>query len=273
MTLDLKQELARSLDDLEPMPDLVPAVLAEGPRLVRRRRVLVSAGAVLSTLAVVAAAATVAPLVRSEPPVAPATTLRPIPEVLGHDEFLGYAGETLSAVLPDGFDAVQTGSAAGRGNLSVRAGGATFPITFELSEPMADFPGPGTRCAPQVPLDKGTIRVEPDHDECQVRQLGAGGLAMARRPSERQTQRTENGVLVLEPAGHRSALLNVDHHGLGLRLAIFADPSGVSAPIDSDQLLAIAADPRLTRLLDTWSTHLSSTYHWVDQPTTPPTPR
>jgi hypothetical protein len=65
----------------------------------------------------------------------------------------------------------------------------------------------------------------------------------------------------------------VDHHGLGLRLAIFADPSGVSAPIDSDQLLAIAADPRLTRLLDAWSTHLSSTNHWVDQPTTPPTPR
>jgi hypothetical protein len=273
MTLDMKQELTRSLDGLEPMPDLVPAVLAEGPRMVRRRRVLVSAGAVLSTLAVVAAAVTVARLAQSEPPVAPAVTLRPIPTVLGYDEFLGYAGETLSALLPEQFEDVRVDPGAETGNLSVRAGGATFPITFELSGPMADFPGPGTRCAPQVPLDKGSVRIEPDNDECQVRELATGGLAMVRRQSSRQAQSTENGVLVVRPAGYRSASLNVDHHGLGLRLAIFPDQVKGSAPIDGDQLLAIAEDPRMTRLLDIWATHLSPTYRWVNRPTTPPTPR
>ncbi|ONI78465.1 hypothetical protein BWI15_00905 [Kribbella sp. ALI-6-A] len=255
------------------MPDVVPAVLAEGPRAVRRYRALVGAGAVLSTLAVVAAAVTVTPRLQSEPPVAPVTTLRPIPAVLGYDEFLGYAAQTLTAVLPEGFGAVEVGPVADRGNMSVRAGGATFPITFELSEPMADFPGPGTTCAPQVPLDKGTVRVEPDNDECQVKPLASGGLAMVRRPSERQQQTVHNGVVVVEPAGGRNAVLTLDHHGLGLRLAIFADLSGTSAPIDGDQLLAIAADPRLTDLLDVWSTHLSSTYRWIDGPTTPPTPR
>ncbi|WP_112246977.1 type I phosphoribosyltransferase [Kribbella monticola] len=271
MTFDIKQELARTLDNVEPMPDLIPAVLARGPRMVRRQRVLLGTGAVLSSLAVVAGGLTIAPLVRTEPPVtAPASTLPPIPEVIGYNEFLRYAAETLSALLPEQFDAVQVDH---QGGLTVEAGGLKFPITFELSEPMADFPAPGTRCAAPATHLKGNYKIEPDHDACQVKQLATGGLAVVRLSSASEKQTTKNGVVTLEPTGPRTATLNVDHHGLGLRLAIFPDQGQSTAPITGDQLLAMASDQRMTQLLDVWSTHLSSTYQWVNKPTTPPTPR
>ncbi|ADB30505.1 hypothetical protein Kfla_1404 [Kribbella flavida DSM 17836] len=276
MTLDLKQGLATSLADVEPMPDVVPTVLAAGARSVRRRRALAGATAVFSTVALVAGAVTVVPAVRSTMPVVePGSTLRSIPPVLEYDEFLDHVAETLSVLLPERFGEVQVAPGGGKGNLTVTADGATFPLQVELLEPMADFPSPGTRCVPPTPLDKGTVRVEPGDDGCQVRQVPSGGLAIVRQESGAQQQTVENGVTVLRPVpGAKIWWLVVDHHGLGLRLALFPDEqAGIAAPITSDELLTLAADEHLEALLDAWASHLSATYRWVRTPTTPPTPR
>ncbi|MFC7220345.1 hypothetical protein ACFQLX_19565 [Streptomyces polyrhachis] len=230
----VRAELARTVDELEWPPDLVPAAVAQG----RRRRVRTRAG-VAAGVAVVVAAGWLAlpgwpaPAPRALDAAGPSRAAAPAPDGewlrMGDAErgrlraFKREAADVLDRRLPAAVGAVAP-DAGTADTYTGRSGAHTFPVAFSVRP---DPRGGRLPCA-SAPA-KGLV--------CE-RAVLAGGVAAAVRTGSMNSG-ADSGVSVVFRYG-----------GSLVRLAVAPDAAaGRAAPLTGAELTAVASDPALLDLV------------------------
>ncbi|MFF5808515.1 hypothetical protein [Streptomyces sp. NPDC012746] len=261
--LMVRHAMERTVAELAPIHDLVPAAMAQGRRRKARTRLAVGAAVTCVAGAAVFASAMLptgggATTVRPAATTTPAPQESPAPEPYrtpvhveptreGEDEsaalpaaererreeFQQRAAVLLDELLPDAVGLIRPVDLNVRQFQGHAEGGTVFPVTFSV-RPSAGGSGSGPRTCPADPraLKGGT---------CQEATLPGGIKAISYRTVTDSPQTTATSVSFTFGKSDVSFVVNPSQTA--------SVSASASAPVDSGQLLAAAADPRFLDLV------------------------
>jgi hypothetical protein len=224
MTFDVKAGMAGAIDELEPMPDAIPQVLAQGRRSLLRRRFVAVAGGLTVAAALVVATLTTPWSAEREVPV-----LAPPAVPTNPQELRDLSAELLTQLMPTGVGPVRVGPDGGKGGAyTVASGGSTFNITFTVRE------NPDGKA--------GAACIPTNLAKCQAGQTSAGRDYIVYQDLAEK----RDGVMPT------AASIMADHQMIEL---YFWTKDKQPAPLSYEQLSALLHEPRIDQLITPWFAH------------------